>query len=59
MFRTQVFYNFMMFDGVNSQVQPDCWLEVTDGHIHRIGTGALLRRPIGRLTWEGGRSSQA
>lgn len=39
MFRTQVFYNFMMFDGVNSQVQPDCWLEVTDGHIHRIGTG--------------------
>ena len=37
MFGTQVFYNFMLFDGVNSQVQPDCWLEVTDGHIHRIG----------------------
>lgn len=40
MFGTQVFYNFTMFDGVNSQVQPDCWLEVTDGHIHRIGTGS-------------------
>jgi len=43
MFGTQVFYNFTLFDGVNSQVKPDCWLEVTDGHIHRIGAGPCPR----------------
>ena len=43
MFGTQVFYNFTLFDGVNSQVQPDCWLEVTDGLIYRIGAGPCPR----------------
>jgi len=43
MFGTQVFYNFTLFDGVNSQVQPDCWLEVTDGLIYRIGVGPCPR----------------
>ena len=47
MFGTQVFYNFTLFDGVNSQVQPDCWLEVADGHIHRIGIGLCSRSDSG------------
>jgi imidazolonepropionase-like amidohydrolase len=29
-----------LFDGVSPQVQPDCWLEVADGHIRRVGKGA-------------------
>jgi len=39
MTEAQVFYNIALFDGVTPQVRPDCWLEVTDGHIHRIGAG--------------------
>jgi imidazolonepropionase-like amidohydrolase len=39
MSEVQVFYNIALFDGVTPQVQPDSWLEVTDGHIHDIGFG--------------------
>ena len=34
---TQIYHNFALFDGVFPQIQPDCWLEVADSHIQRIG----------------------
>jgi imidazolonepropionase-like amidohydrolase len=36
---TRIFHSFALFDGVNSQVRPDCWLEVADGCIRRVGGG--------------------
>lgn len=36
---TQIFHGFALFDGVNPQVRPDCWLEVADGRIRRVGAG--------------------
>jgi imidazolonepropionase-like amidohydrolase len=39
MTETQVFHNVVLFDGVTPQARPDCWLEVTNGHIQRIGEG--------------------
>ena len=36
---TRIFHSFALFDGVNPQVRPDCWLEVADGCIQRVGEG--------------------
>ena len=36
---TRIFHSFALFDGVNPQVRPDCWLEVADGCIRRVGGG--------------------
>lgn len=33
----QVFHNFALFDGLSPDLQSDCWLEVVDGRIQRIG----------------------
>jgi len=37
---TEVFHNLALFDGVLARAQPNSWLEVADGHIHRIGFGS-------------------
>jgi imidazolonepropionase-like amidohydrolase len=37
---TRIFHGFALFNGVSSQVRPDCWMEVVDGRIQRIGKGA-------------------
>lgn len=36
---TRIFQNFALFDGASPQVRPDCWLEVADGCIQRVGGG--------------------
>jgi imidazolonepropionase-like amidohydrolase len=36
---TRIFHSFALFDGASPQVQPDCWLEVVDGCIRRVGGG--------------------
>ncbi|MCK4681481.1 amidohydrolase family protein, partial [Candidatus Bipolaricaulota bacterium] len=47
MTKIQLFHNFALFNGVNPQVKPDCWLEVTNGHIHHIGAGPCPRSDRG------------
>jgi imidazolonepropionase-like amidohydrolase len=37
--RTQVFHNLALFDGVTPTLRPNCWLEVADGYIRRVGEG--------------------
>jgi imidazolonepropionase-like amidohydrolase len=34
-----VFHNLALFDGVAPELQPDSWLEVSEGQIRRVGQG--------------------
>jgi imidazolonepropionase-like amidohydrolase len=51
---TRIFHNFALFDGASPQVRPDCWLEVTDGCIQRVGGGPHPQS--GKLVDLGGRT---
>jgi imidazolonepropionase-like amidohydrolase len=39
MTRIQVFHNFALFNGVHPKLRPNCWLEVSDGYVRRVGEG--------------------